>query len=160
MAAGLRLTIAGSKVAYAVESTAGTRPTTFNMIKEVTSIPELSSTDYDKIDMTPVDETVQHQEITGLRQAPGVMAFEANLSDTVVTAWDNIMSAFETADAAGKATWFAIVITGMDKACFFKGEPKALAPAGGSVSDGWKCNLPVSMLSTPTWDTKPTVSVS
>ena len=158
MAAGLRLAIAGSKVAYAVEATAGTRPTTFTHIQEITSIPEISSTDYDKIDMTPIDEETAHIEITGLRQSPGVMAFEANLSDTVQTAWANIQSAYATADAANKATWFCIYIKGMDKSLFFKGEPKALAPAGGDISSGWKCSLPVSMLTNPVWDNKPTIS--
>ena len=160
MAAELRLSIAGSKLAYAVEANAGTMPTTgYVMVPEVTNIPELSSAEYDRIDMTPIDETVQHIEITGLRQAPGTLTFEANLSDTLLTFWnDTLVPAYETAVAAGKMMWFAIIIDGMDQAYFFTAEPKVLAPAGGGAADGWKCNLPITMSNTPVWATKPTVS--
>ena len=159
MAAELRLSIAGSKLAYAVEATAGTMPTTgYTMVPEVTNIPELSSAEYDRIDMTPIDETVQHIEITGLRQAPGTLTFEANLSDTLLTFWDEtLVPAYETAVAAGKLMWFAIIIDGMDQAYFFTAEPKVLAPAGGGAADGWKCNLPITMSNTPVWDDKPTL---
>lgn len=162
MAGEIRLAIAGSMLVYATESTAGTRPTTgYQMVPEVTNIPELSSPDYDEIDMTPVNETVQHQIVTGLRQAPGTLTFEANLSDTLLTFWnDTLMSAYETAIAANKKMWFAVVIKGMDKAYFFTAEPKQLAPSGGSVTDGWKCTLPITMTMTPVWENKPTVTTS
>ena len=103
MSAEIRLAIAGSTLSYAVETTANTRPTTgYTKVPEVTNIPELASTEYDKIDMTPIDETVQHQEITGLRQAPGTLTFEANLSDTLLTFWDEtLVPAYETAIADG-----------------------------------------------------------
>lgn len=159
MAGEIRLAVAGSYVCYAFESTAGTMPTTgYQKIPEVTSIPELASADYDTIDMTPVDETVQHIEITGLRQAPGTLTFEANLSDTLLTFWDEtLIPAYETNIAANKKMWVAVVINGMDKAYFFTAQPKVLAPAGGSVTDGWKCNLPLTMTNTPVWEDKPTL---
>ena len=160
MAGEIRLAIAGSYVAYAMEATAGTRPTTgWTKIPEITNIPELASADYDTIDMTPIDEEVQHQEITGLRQSPGTLTFEANLSDTLLTFWnDTLMSAYNTAIAAGKHMWVAVIIKGMDKAYFFTAEPKELSPSGGGAADGWKCTLPLTMTNTPVWDDKPTVS--
>ena len=160
MAAEIRLAIAGSYLTYCVETTAGTRPTTgYQKVPEVTNIPEMASADYDEIDMTPVDETVQHQIVTGLRQAPGTLTFEANLSDTLLTFWDEtLVPAYQTAVAAGKKMWFALIINGMDKAYFFTAEPKVLGPSGGSVTDGWKCTLPITMTNTPAWETKPTVS--
>lgn len=157
MSAEIRLAIAGSSLNYAVETTAGTRPTLgYAMVPEVTSIPELASTDYDMIDMTPIDETEQHQEITGLRQAPGTLNFEANLSDTLLTFWNTtLMTAYNDAIEAGKKMWFCIVINGMDKAYYFTAEPKVLTPAGGGATDGWKCNLPITMTNTPIWADKP-----
>jgi len=162
MSAEIRLAIAGSYLAYCVETTANTRPTTgYQMVPEVTTIPELSSADYDEIDMTPVNETVQHQIVTGLRQSPGTMNFEANLSDTLLTFWNKtLIPAYQAAIADNKRTWFCVVIDGMDDAYYFTAEPKVLAPAGGTVSDGWKCNLPITMTNTPEWYTKPTVAVS
>lgn len=155
-----RMIIAGSKLVYAVEATAGTRPTTdYSMVPEVTNIPELSSADYDQVDMTPIDETEQHIEVTGLRQAPGVLNFEANLSDTLLTFWNTtLMTAYETAVAAGKEMWFCVIFPEMDNAYFFTAEPKVLAPTGGGASDGLKCNLPITMTNTPDWYGKPTVS--
>lgn len=158
MAGELRLIIAGSSLSYAVETTAGTRPTSgYTKIPEVTNIPELTSAEYDQVDMTPIDEKVQHQEITGLRQAAGVLNFEANLSDTLLTAWnETLMTAYETGIAANKKMWFCITINGMDDAYYFTAEPKELAPAGGGAADGWKCNLPITMTNTPEWYPAPT----
>ena len=158
--AEIRLAIAGSYLAYAVETTAGTMPTSgYTKIPEVTTIPELASADYDTIDMTPIDETKQHQEIAGLRQSPGVLAFEANLSDTLLTTWNTtLLKAYNDAIKAGKKMWFCVIINGMDSAFFFTAEPKELAPSGGSNGDGWKCTLPITMTMTPEWHDKPTVS--
>lgn len=160
MAGEIRLAVAGSYLVYAVETTANTRPTSgYVKVPEVTNIPELASADYDTIDMTPVDETVQHQEITGLRQAPGTLTFEANLSDTLLTFWDDtLVPAYQAAIAENKHMWFAVVINGMDNSYFFTAEPKVLSPSGGSVSDGWKCTLPLSMTNTPEWHDKPTLA--
>lgn len=160
MAAEIRLAIAGSKLAYAAEATAGTMPTTgFVVVPEVTNIPEMSGTSYDTIDMTPIDETEQHIEITGLRQSPGTLQFTANLSDTLLTAWNTtLLGAYQTAVAANKKMWFALIINGMDKALMFTAEPKALAASGGAVTDGWKCTLPLSLTNVPSWETKPTLA--
>ena len=162
MNAEIRLAIAGSHVSYAFEATAGTRPTTgYKKISEITNIPELASSDYDTIDMTPIDEEVQHQEITGLRQSPGTLTFEANLSDTLLTFWnDTLMTAYNTAIAAGKHMWVVVVIKGMDSAYFFTAEPKELSPSGGGAADGWKCTLPLTMTNTPVWENKPTETVN
>lgn len=159
MAGEIRLAIAGSSLNYAVETTAGVRPVSgFQMVPEVTNIPELASADYDTIDMTPVNEKVQHIEITGLRQSPGTLTFEANLSDTLLTFWNNtLVPAYQAAIANNKKMWFAVIINGMDNAYFFTAEPKVLAPAGGGAADGWKCNLPITMTNTPDWYAKPTV---
>ena len=160
MGAEIRLSIAGSSLVYAVESSAGVRPTQgYVMVPEVTNIPELASAEYDRIDMTPVDEKIQHIEITGLRQAPGTLTFEANLSDTLLSFWNGtLVPAYEAAVAAGKYMWFAVIIKGMDQAYFFTAEPKVLSPSGGGAADGWKCTLPITMTNTPDWFAKPTVS--
>ena len=160
MGAEIRLSIAGSMLGYSVESSIGVRPTSnYILVPEVTNIPELASAEYDRIDMTPIDEQIQHQEITGLRQAPGTLTFEGNLSDTLLTFWnDTLVPAYEAAVAAGKRMWFVVVIKGMDKAYFFTAEPKVLAPSGGGAADGWKCTLPITMTNTPKWFAKPTIS--
>lgn len=155
--AEIRLAIAGTTLNYAVESVAGVRPVSgFEKVPEVTDIPEMSGTDYDTIDMTPIDETVQHQEITGLRGAPGTLTFEANLSDTLLEFWEEtLIPAYNEANAEGKKMWFCLIINGMDQAYYWTGAPKALAPGGGGASDGWKCTLPISMTNTPEWFERP-----
>jgi len=160
MSAEIRLIVAGSSLTYAVESSAGVRPTSgYVMVPEVTNIPALASSDYDRVDMTPVDEEVQHIEITGLRQAPGTLNFEANLSDTLLSFWNGtLVPAYKAAVATGKRMWFCVIIKGMDQGYFFTAEPKVLAPNGGGAADGWKCNLPITMTNTPDWFARPTVS--
>lgn len=160
MAVEIRLAIAGSTLNYAVETTAGTRPTSgYTKIPEVTTIPEMAAAEYDTVDMTPIDETEEHIEITTLRQAPGTLSFEANLSDKEVEFWnETLMPAYEAGAADGKAMWFCLTIKGMEKALFFKARPLDLAVGGGSVADGWKCTLPINRTSKLQWFDKPTVS--
>lgn len=159
--AEVRLALAGSHLAYAVETTAGTMPSTgWAEVPEVTSIPELASAEFDQIDMTPINATKSHITINGLRAAPGTLAFEANLSDTLLTFWNTtLMTAYTTANADGKAMWFAVILNGMDKAYCFTAKPTELTFPGGDVSNGLKCNLPITPTNEADWYDAPTLPV-
>lgn len=117
------LSTAGVQLLYAVEATAGTRPTTgYTRIRGIKSTPSLNPAP-DTLETTTLDELEWKTYIDGLKDVGGALEFTFNLTEELVTAWDNLMDAYTAGKAIGKATWFEILIPGLTKAFFFTGNP-------------------------------------
>lgn len=101
----LELSTAGITVKYAVEATAGVRPTSgYVELPGVKSIPAFG-TDVNALDCTPLSNTKNYSYIDGLRDPGGAVGLTVNDYTTFRTAWDTMMTAYETAAAAGKGLW-------------------------------------------------------
>lgn len=128
------LSTAGVSLHYAVEETAGTRPTTgYTRIKGVKSTPSLNAAP-DTLETTTLDETEYKTYIDGLKDLGGALEFTFNLTEELITAWDALMTAYTTAKAAGKATWFTIVVPGLSDSFYFTGNPSAMGLPETSVN--------------------------
>lgn len=122
----IALSTAGITVGYAVESTAGTRPTTgYTKISGIKSISDLNP-EPNQLDCTPLEELEYKQYIPGLKDVGGVVTFTANNTNAFQTAWATLVSSASTASASDKATWFEISVPQLDKAFYFAGTPSAL----------------------------------
>lgn len=124
----INLSTAGIQLLYAVETTAGTRPTTasaYTRIKGVKSTPSLNPAP-DTLETTTLDETEYKTYIDGLKDLGGSLEFTFNLTEELIDAWDTLMTAYEAAKLAGKATWFCIVVPGLTKAFYFTGNPSEM----------------------------------
>lgn len=122
----LELSTAGVSVAYAVEVTAGTRPTTgYTAIPNIKSTPDLNP-EPSSLEVTDLSDTEWKRYIPGLKDPGGAIAFTANNTDGFQTAWTTLVSAATTAAASDKATWFEIKIPGLAKSFFFAGVPADL----------------------------------
>lgn len=152
-----RLSTAGMTLSYAVEATAGTRPTTgYTLIPEVKATPS-TNPQPNSIDVTPLNETDFLQYIAGLKDLGGVMQFTANLTADVLTAWnDTLLTAYTTAVAASKATWFCIAHPKLTQAVFFKGEPVACGFNEAAVNAALETTLYIAPQSAPTFEDAPT----
>ena len=109
------LSTIGVHLYYAVESTAGTRPTLKSAYTElvgVKGIPSLNPTP-ENLETTTLNETEYKTYIPGLKDTGGSLGFTFNLSQDLKDAWDTLITADETARAAGKATWFFIDVPGL-----------------------------------------------
>lgn len=130
----INLSTAGVYLAYAVETTAGTRPTTgYCKITGAKTTPSLNPSP-ETLETTTLDETEYKTYIDGLKDLGGALEFTFNLTETLITEWDALMTAYETAKAAGKATWFTIVIPGLTKSFYFTGNPSEMGLPETSVS--------------------------
>lgn len=130
----INLSTAGIYLAYAVETTAGARPTTdYVKLTGAKSTPSLNPSP-ETLETTTLDETEYKTYIDGLKDLGGALEFTFNLTQDLVDEWETLMTAYETAKAAGKATWFTIVIPGLTKAYFFTGNPSAMGLPETSVS--------------------------
>ena len=155
--AAIRLSTAGIKFYYAVEETAGTRPTSgYTEIPELTEIPE-TSTSPGTIDATPLSATRFKIYVADLIDLGGALSYTANFSQAELTLWNKtIVPAYQAAIDEGKAMWFCMVIPGFDDAFYYTGQPSAIGGPGATVSSVLQITLPITMTNEPDWFAKPT----
>lgn len=152
-----RFSTAGMLLVYAVETTAGTRPTTgYTKIPEVKSMPSFNPAP-ETIQSTTLEETEYHTYIEGLKDLGGALEFGANLTAALIIAWETCNSAHD-ALTEGKAMWFAVVHPKLEKAVFFKGDPSPLGLNEATVGSMAETTLYITPNSAPEWQTKPTIS--
>ena len=118
----LEFSSAGVELRYAVETTAGSRPTTnYKVIPSIKGSPDFNA-EPSQLDVTDFSDLVWKRSIAGLRDAGGALAFSANMTASFKTAWNSCVSAFATAKASNKATWFEVAIPNFDS-FYFAGQP-------------------------------------
>lgn len=128
------LSTIGMSLQYAIEATAGTRPTTgYSQIHGIKEFPEMNPSP-ETIDTTTTDELEYKKSIPGLKDLGGALAFKGNLTQSFLDEWTALMTAFDTGKKDNKKAWFAVVIPDLTDATYFTGEPSALGLSGGSVA--------------------------
>lgn len=154
----IRLSTAGIALKYAIEVTKGTRPTAssaYTLIPEIKEIPEINP-EPSTLETTTLAETEYKTYIDGLKDLGGALSFLANLTEDFKTAWEELVTAYETAKEAGKNTWFIIDIPGISEAVYFTGNPSNLGVPGASVDSVLEVNAYITPTNAPTWAAKPT----
>ena len=128
------LSTAGMTVKYAVEATAGTRPTTgFTEVPGVKALPAFGS-DINTLQTTPLTNKKNHSYIPGLADSGGSIQLTVNDYPAFRTAWTACVTAYEGLDA-GKQMWFEFCYpddSSMDS-FYFPGRPVALGFGGAEV---------------------------
>ena len=155
----INLSTAGIHLYYAVESTKGTRPTAksaYTDLVGVKSIPSMNPAP-ETLETTDLNQTEYKTYIDGLKDLGGALSFLANLTEDFKTAWESLVTAYETAKEAGKNTWFIIDIPGISEAVYFTGNPSNLGVPGASVDSVLEINAYITPTNAPTWAAKPTV---
>lgn len=153
-----RVSTAGMFLAYVVETTAGTRPTSgWTKVPEIKTMPSFNPQP-ETIQSTTLEETEYHTYVEGLKDLGGALPFTANLTDDLVTAWASVNTAYESAASAGKAMWFAIVHPKLANATFFTGDPAPIGLNEASVGSMAETTLYITPLTAPVLAAKPTVA--
>lgn len=155
----INLSTAGIHLYYAVEETAGTRPTamsSYTDLEGVKSTPSMNPSP-ETLETTTLNETEYKTYIDGLKDLGGALEFTFNLTQELVTTWDSLMTAYETGKETSKATWFCIVIPGLNQALYFKGNPSAIGLPETSVNSVLETTNYITPTAAPLWAAKPTV---
>lgn len=119
------ISTAGITVGYAVETTAGTRPTTgYTDIPNIKNISEVNP-EPSTYEVTDLSDTVWKRYIQGLKDPGGAIAFTANFTSAFKTAWESCVSAAETGFSSSKACWFEVVVPNFGS-FYFAGMPSEL----------------------------------
>ena len=149
------LTTAGVHLKYAVETTAGTRPTSgYTDIPGVKSTPSLNPAP-EALDATTLNETTYMVYVQGLKDLGGSLEFNFNLTQAFLDVWETLMTAAATAKAANKSVWFYIDIPGLTKGVFFKGDPADTGLPAMEVNSVLETTAYITPTGEPTWEAKP-----
>lgn len=128
------LSTIGVQLHYAVETEAGTRPTTgYTRLYGIKSTPSLNPAP-DALETTTLDELEYKTYVDGLKDLGGALEFTFNLTESLIAAWDTLMTAYTTGKASGLRTWFVIVVPGLTQAFYFPGNPSAMGLPETSVN--------------------------
>lgn len=152
------LSTIGVHLYYAVEETAGTRPTAMTAYTELVGIKSIPSMNPapDNLDTTTLNEEEYKTSIPGLKDLGGALNFTFNMSQELKTAWDALVTADATARASQKATWFCIIIPGLTEALYFKGQPSAMGLPEMGVNSVIEVGNSITPTAEPEWAAKPT----
>lgn len=152
----INLSTAGIHLKYAVEETAGTRPTTgYVDLVGVKSTPSMNPSP-DTLETTTLNETEYKTYIDGLKDLGGALEFTFNLTEELVGLWDTLMEAYEAGKAANKATWFLIDIPGLTNGMYFPGNPSSMGVPETAVNSVLEITNYITPTGAPVKATKPT----
>lgn len=111
----------GVKLGYAIESTAGSRPTAgFTNIPDIKTIPSMDMTP-SKLEVTNLVDKYK-RFIDGVLDAGDDVNITANLTASLKTVWNAMCASAKSAWSSGKSTWYEISIPGFDS-FYFAGIP-------------------------------------
>ena len=154
----INLSTAGIKLLYAVETNAGTRPTSgYTRIRGIKSTPSLNPAP-DTLETTTLDETEYKTYIDGLKDLGGALTFTANFTQELYDLYngaDGIMKEWETARAEGKAMYLCIDIKGLDNSCYLSVIPSKLGIPAASVNSVMEVSLYFTPAGEPEWAEDP-----
>jgi hypothetical protein len=151
------LSTAGVTVQYAAETTAGTKPTTgYTKIPGIKAIPDLNP-EPSGLDTTTLEAEEWKTYIQGLKDPGGAIQFTANNTEEFQTAWATLVEAYNTAMAADKEVWFAVVIPGLTKSFYFSGKPSDLGLSAIEVDAVLEIQPYITPHQIGGWSAKPTM---
>ena len=154
----INLSTAGIHLYYAVEETAGQRPTAKSAFKDlegVKSIPSMNPAP-ETLETTTLNETEYKTYVDGLKDLGGALEFTFNLTQALVEMWEELMESYEAAKEANKATWFFIDIPGLTEGLYFTGNPSAMGIPEASVSSVLEITNYITPTGAPEKAAKPT----
>lgn len=119
------LSTIGATFSYGVESTAGTKPTTFTELSRINQIGGISI-DTEQIDASALKDAITRY-IAGRGDTGGTFNVTVNLTDDTEKEWGDLIKAYK-ALTGGKAMWFQTTIKGLAKAFFVVAQPPDKIP--------------------------------
>ena len=105
------LSTLGITFGYGVETTAGTKPSTFSQLTRINSIGGISITP-ETIDASALEDAVE-KSVAGRASTGATWEVVINYTPDTATEWANVISAYNTGKASGYQTWFEVIVPSM-----------------------------------------------
>ena len=156
MADPINLSTAGIHLKYAVEETAGTRPTSnYIDLLGVKSTPSLNPAP-ETLETTDLNQKEYKTYVDGLKDLGGALEFTFNLTQALIETWDELMTSYEAAKTTGKSVWFLIDIPGLTQGWYFRGNPSSLGLPETAVNSVLETVAYITPTAAPIQAAKPT----
>ena len=120
------LTTLGVTFGYGVETTAGTKPTTFKQMHRCNSIGGISL-ETEQIDVSALEDYIT-QYAAGRQDTGGTWEVTFNMSSQTITEIEALYGAASTAKKGGKGVWFQVQFPDLDDAFFVVAETGRAIP--------------------------------
>ena len=119
------LSALGITFSYGVETTAGTKPTTFKLLHRINSIDEITVTP-EAIDASALED-LQTRNIAGRDTVTDTVAVTVNKTEATIKEWKDLITEYK-ALTGGKRMWFQEITPGISDAEFFVAQPPSKLP--------------------------------
>lgn len=116
----------GITFGYGVETTSGTKPTTFTKLNRMNSIGGISI-EPETIDASALEDLVE-RTVAGRASTGGSFPVSVNLTQETLEEWETLISEYKTAQEEQKRMWFETIIPGFNKAFFCVAQPPQAVP--------------------------------
>ena len=153
---GIALSTIGIKVSYAVETTAGTRPTTgYKHIPDLKSIPSINPAP-NTADATTFDNLEYTSYVQLLKDIGGALEISANFTQELFQVWDGMVDAYEAGIKDGKETWICFDIPGFEKSAFVTVQPARMGIPEASANALLETTVFITPTGEPVFEADPT----
>ena len=120
------LSTLGITFGYGVESTAGTKPSSFTQLDRINNIGGISM-DVEQIDASALEDT-QTKYVAGRADTGGQWEVTVNFTDETADEWASVISDYNTAQASGLNVWFEVILPNQTDAFFVVAQPPQQLP--------------------------------
>lgn len=136
----------GIALSYGVETTAGTKPATFNLLTRINAIGGITQ-DTEQIDASALEDT-SSKYIAGRADTGGTVSVTVNLTPDTIDEWDDLISAYNTAHANNKQMWWQVNSTGLggDSFFFIAEPPQDIPMPESSQNELWTVEIPLAIV--------------
>lgn len=120
------LSTLGIKMAYGVETTAGSKPASFTQLDRINSIGGIAM-DVEKIDASALEDTAT-KYVAGRADTGGTWDIGVNFTDETQAEWAQLISDYNTAQGSGLNVWFEVTLPNQSDAFFVVAQPPQQLP--------------------------------
>ena len=152
----IALTTIGIKVSWAIETAAGTRPTTgYKKFTGIKSTPDFNSSP-ETIETTSQDNLEYRTYKKGLKDQSDAKEYVANFTNQFIDEWDAFVQAAETGSGTGLRAWVCHEVPGLENAFYVPVEPSPLGFPSTEVAAVFEGSAYVTVSGEPVWGAAPT----
>ena len=116
----------GIKFGYAAETTAGEKPAAFTQLERCNSIAGIAL-NAEQIDASALEDLTSRY-VAGRQDSGGTWGVTFNFTSETETQLTTMISAYNTAKAAGKNMWFETIVPGFTDGFFVVAQPPEAIP--------------------------------
>ena len=107
------LSTLGITFGYGIESTSGTKPSTFNKLTRINAIGEVTI-EAENIDSSALEDYLT-QYVAGRGTVSDTLTITVNLTSDTQAEWETLISAATTAKTSNLNVWFETIVPGLTK---------------------------------------------